>query len=708
MLFGVLIIIPGSHAGLFNGLPLNNYEILILFVALIFIWLFRWKEEGGLKNIFLLLLSFLIIVNVLGSLFLPYGWSVCLKRIALSGEVAKSCEPSAEFRSGKKSFIANKIDYSGKNFPLYFMNDLGLNYYSDGQPDREHLEYDFSAHSFFQTSGNGGNIKIFSKIPKAQIEIDGKKSYIETGEESTYSLPPNKLVSVSIQYRTERNDEHVLKVHANSAPLLRQTLLNNFYSSGVFLFRLTQFSLLAIIVLLLILPMIRGYFLLSTTLKYIVGLIPVWFIYCYLAPINPYVFFSLTLFGIIWVYLFQEKEENKKLFPYLVIIIFASTYLFVSFVSPYNRLILFSGGNDELGHEGFARQVLVSTNFHQFAEAGEISLFYYQPMHRYFLALLHLLFGEPMWGPYLIQTLLSALAVFLSIKYLKKISIVGALVASFIFCVSFSQPSWSLFGLSQSPYQQGIATPLFLVVIFWLLNLSKEQEVKKSVYFYVGLIMSAVVGMRLDLIPVFLPIFIYPFFVKSLRSNKGELIKTVMVLGLGMAIFPVLIIARNYYIAGEASLFATSTMVNVLPAFRDEVPYIAGPSKMTGGQVILMIIRNHQGRYGELVTALSGNIYDNFMGYSILRRLLWLTVIPSFLAMLFLHKKNVARFATIVSIFLLLLISSAFFLPHNGPAMMAHFDFLVIVIVGMGSGVLIELLIRHYGSLVDYLFRNSK
>ncbi len=76
------------------------------------------------------------------------------------------------------------------------------------------------------------------------------------------------------------------------------------------------------------------------------------------------------------------------------------------------RMITLSGGNDWLTYEDLARDIgLNGLLMLSGSTPGHGQAFYYQPLYPYFLAACHWLFGESLFGPYLIQRLLAGATV---------------------------------------------------------------------------------------------------------------------------------------------------------------------------------------------------------------------------------------------------------------------------------------------------------
>jgi hypothetical protein len=77
------------------------------------------------------------------------------------------------------------------------------------------------------------------------------------------------------------------------------------------------------------------------------------------------------------------------------------------FAWPYaGRLLLQNGGDDSLTYQTYARDIILSGPLMRMGSApGAGEAFYYQPLYPYFLGLSHMLFGDDLFGLFLVQRL---------------------------------------------------------------------------------------------------------------------------------------------------------------------------------------------------------------------------------------------------------------------------------------------------------------
>src|SRR5262249_61477597 len=76
-----------------------------------------------------------------------------------------------------------------------------------------------------------------------------------------------------------------------------------------------------------------------------------------------------------------------------------------------DRAVILSGGNDWLAYEGFARDVIFSGPLLAEGRAlGQGVPYYYQPLYIYWVALTHLVLGESLFAPLLMNAVLGICA----------------------------------------------------------------------------------------------------------------------------------------------------------------------------------------------------------------------------------------------------------------------------------------------------------
>ena len=156
------------------------------------------------------------------------------------------------------------------------------------------------------------------------------------------------------------------------------------------------------------------------------------------------------------------RERAIRVLPLLA---FAEALYFAH--PAWNRLDLLGWGTDRLAYESAARDILFHGPLMSLgAPLGQGAAFYYQPLYSYFLALVHLVAGEGLWGVYLCQRLgLAATAYALW-------SIAGVLFGAPAALAAVVLALWFAFvrlhDFSAALYTESLFIPLLCLCTLWL------------------------------------------------------------------------------------------------------------------------------------------------------------------------------------------------------------------------------------------------
>jgi len=707
LLLFLLVALPSNIGTYLHGFPLSSGGAVFFLIILISIWATKWV---GRWRLYLWAASFLVIVHFIGANFLPIGWNVCVKRDISLGNIETNCEPSSYFRDGSKTYQLEKISFIGKKFPLNFMNELSLNFYEDGQFDRSNLPYNMKISGYLFGDKNNSDFSVLTTIPKTQIRVNDKVYFAKVGSRKTYALNDGMNV-VEIGYDTQRKDGDILKI-TTGRPVFAHSVgrgraiwlaiyktmdaIGSFLLFCVFVPEIIKnivllsknkklFLCLAFFPLLILGNLAEKIVMASLPLvQQSLIFLPSSFIGLtdrikeLLPEILGFAIFPVFFVVVQWLFILQKME--KTIWQYLFILAFA--FVFVANFVPPDSVMILHGGDDPLTHESFSRAVLLSTSFKNFLIAGENTFFYYQPLYRYVLAGFHYLFGEALFGPFVVQTMLVCLllrntGVFLYFLNKNSARLFFALMLPLLV---FNYTS--LFGLAISVMQQAVATPLFLLSIVWLLNLWLHKERHFWAFFAAGLIFGISLMVRTDLLPAILGIAILVWYTATTSEgkNKRNVLKMLFVLGI---LLPVLFVGyRNISVAGRFAVFPQSGGVNLLAPFNNHF-HISGPSNIGAAKIYMEIIRIYGQNPAELVVILGRNIIENFIGYDPARILVWLLA-PVLIIIILFKKADIFRpILVILLIILPMLLANSFFALHNGWSMLMHFDFLLVLLCAL-------------------------
>lgn len=701
ILFSLICVLPGSRAGFFDGLPLSPIEIYFSFFVFLTIFLTPWENIRIIKKMVFASLALFLILQFFSYKFLPYGWSVCVHGEAGKIKLQSQCEPTTEDPSGKTSYVYDKIDFTSKNMPLYFMNKVSFNYYEQGEPDRNSLPYIIEAQTYVYPQKN--EKLIIQSEKNVLVKINEEESvYTDIGSPAFFNLVPEKVNHIFLKYDSNRNKNNRLE-----ARIASDNFYKNSWSSSIFsasLYRMLNFLILFVLFFCLTCSL-TSYFLENKKKhRYILAvfgiILLVFFILTITTKLNFKIFFapfSIILFSASVYYLVCKSLARKKVIPFLLLIFFLnSAILTTSHLAPTETAI-FSGGGDELGHESFSRSTFSVTNFDELLHSTENNgAYYYQPLHRYLFAILHKILGESLWGPYLFQTFAFSAAILFLLVVLKKtmgwLASGTFLLLYFLFSIDLKN---SAINLMQSPLQQGI--PLILI-IFGIAMISLflfKKETRFSMFFFLGIIFGISFMVRTDWLPIAsgLLIFCLFIFLPYFQFNKKFL--SVIFLIFGLSIFPLFIGFRNLHVASEFSIIPSTGTVNlskeVLEASDKKIIMDQSPFSAT----FKTVISNFSGRYGQLAKILMNNIKKNMIGKKLLRKIIWYSLPALIFMAVFIALRKKLYYLLSMELFAVfsffpLILASSLFLQHNGIAMLGIYDLLAIFIFAISIEIILS------------------
>lgn len=707
ILFIILSVLPGSKAGFFNGLPLSAPEIIFSFFALLVISTTSWEKIKMLRTAVFLSLSLLLLLQVLSYKFLSYGWSVCVYSEISQSALGSQCEPSFDDKSGNTSYIYPAIDFSFKNMPLYFLNNsTSFGFFRSGEPSRKTLPFTLESSAYIYPREK--DYLLVRSEKDVKIEINEKKYvYTASSKEALFPLEEGKINYIKSIYSSTRNKSNFLSLRSGNQPFYSNQ--HSFSDKWILVYRSANYFLLLVLAICLTYGFVFNFFNLNKGDQLVWGtlflsLVVLSIVAKYqIEEFKSLLFYShLITISIFILFIMARESMEKKLIFFILLLLFFIPCIWISYGINPEEVIILSGGKDELSHETFARQLIPVNDFESFMYAPGKELFYYQPLHRYLLFMLHKFFGEPMWGPYVMQAFLFNLAAFLNIYALKRSVGLGAALSFailyFILYISFPTP---LAAFIKSPLQQALALPLLMIGAAIVIFLIRYRERKIAKYFFTGLILGASFMIRTDWVlplSILLLLVIWQLWTNGISRYR---IKKISILLLGFIIFPVLIGFRNYYVTEKIAILPTSGQVNLLEDISEAIRGKVDFYEASNAKIIVEIVKAFWGRYDQLAHILWDNIGGNIIGKKILRQLLWYTmsVLALFGFFTLFKRKDYSNLLVAVSFFLSLLflvLSGSIFKQHNNMAMSAIYDYFLILILALNVQALLKLCPKKY------------
>lgn len=599
----LLATIPGTLATPFDGLPLSPGEALALLVLFSVIWTTSGWVHIRQRRWLATCLGALIVLNLIGNWLVPTGWSVCVRREQKPETLETACEPSIAFSGRERTFVLDSISFKADQFPLYFMNDVAaFNFHKEDEPDRETIRYSMAGQAYF--AGSKKSIVIDSNIPGTRVTLNGAQ--YTTGPDDELVLPLDEVTvnELSFSYETGRAKSDELHISAPTRPYYQLAFGHVVPEAITAVYVVGYWLVLFVIGLITVTSAARSIARLDSgdklLLLYVTAIAGV---YVLIARAEPIILAAVAV-ALMWLlaHLSASSFRRTIVVPLTLLALVAASY--VQIWLPYGNAELLQGGNDPLTYEGYAREVALASTARDALAAGTENIFYYQPLYRYELALVHILFGEELWGVYVVQLSLFLLALVLLARFLYRYGGHSSLiVGGVVLMCSVANAEVSFITLATTVYQEALAWPLFSFALLSLFVLWEKQENHAWWHGLVGLLWGVALFTRTDLLPALVAVATY--FLVRWYQQKGHshILRPCLGFFVGLSVAPVTVMIRNLVIAGKSALLPTSGYVNFLEPLKDAVPHVTAD---TFGLAVLFfdVPRAYVGQFGELMQIL--------------------------------------------------------------------------------------------------------
>ena len=521
-------VVPTDAGGLVGGIPLGPLEAAAL---LTLIWLaVRGEAPGGAW-----MLAGILVVSTAGAALVP-GTGGFRARYFANAAATGSPERSTEFRDRAFTRIDRRLDFAagGPEFLLAFFNDPSrFNFYQPGGPRRRQLE--FAAAWSGQWWAAAGSYTLYLDAPQsnAQLFVDGGQvaSVTPTSGPIEVTLPLaagwHRLdASLSSPYGAARRF---------SAGEIRDGARRPFSSSTVVTQRVRPWQVAAVRLLRLAKTAVDsavvawlGWLFAVSLRRHLAGLAG-----------------GLSTLG-----------QRSWLFPMLAIAVVTEALLFAW---PWaQQLMVMAGGDDPMTYEWYSRDILLNGILMTVgAPIGAGEPFYYQAFYPYFLAAIHALFGEGMFGVLLIQRLLVAFTVWVIVKIAVEIAgedaWPGALVCGIVFAV------WKQSRISADLLNESLYVPL---LVAWTAVVIRACRSSTTLRALGAGVLGAITAMTRSTVLLAWPMIFVACW-HAWRAVPGWRLRLGVLVLSSIAVFS-LVAARNWIVSGQFVMTSSELGVTLL------------------------------------------------------------------------------------------------------------------------------------------------
>lgn len=372
------LVVPVEGWGLFPGRPLGLLPATALAVAC---WVaFARGTTNGLR---IVAIALVLKVSVGATLLVPYGFAArYYANPTFSGSAERGTEPADASFTRTDHRLRFGVEQS-PDVPLEFFNDLHFNYYRETEPDRNALPFSVTWQGLWRVISAGPQaLYVRSPGGATQISIgDAFSARVEPGEPWTgaVTLAPGLhrvTIAWSVPQGGVRQFEAGRIVDGHEEPFDDAVIVRH---------RVGGLALAADSV-------VRTG---SRALDALLGALLLW-----------------QLAGGIGIAYRRLRATFSAHDALSIAWAFGIADALVFAVPSLGRMLTLSGGNDWLTYESEARDIgLHGLWMNEGAALGHGAPFYAQPLYSYFLAACHWLFGDGLFGVYLVQRLFATITV---------------------------------------------------------------------------------------------------------------------------------------------------------------------------------------------------------------------------------------------------------------------------------------------------------
>jgi hypothetical protein len=445
------LLMPGHPLGLLRGVSLDWLGVAALFGAGTLLWGFglpHWRRSSLLAGLVLALIAAKLVLWLAAP---TYGLAASYYARA---RLAGTPERSTEQRGGPYTRVEASPGRDG--FALHFFNDVDrFNYYEAPDPDRKALPFAVRWDGYLHVPADGAYPLALTARGVAALSLDGAPVLTvgsrdaETTDQATVPLTRGAHAlrldfthqggdSPSLALATGLESGQGRGLTALSPPLVTVAEMQH---DALVRDRLLGWLAAALDVLVLV-GLLTG-----------AGLMVVARVRAARAPDVPSVGGSLA----IW--------ERPVLAGLLLVVL---AYSLVTTADLAGRAVILEGGQDWLTYESYARDILLNGPLMTLGEPlGKGKPFFFQPFYPYYLAGMHWLTGEGLWGPIVLQLFGVGVAGVLTYWLGKRLfgTVAGVLAVCLFLVLALSQLDWIARKLlSENLYFYVLPAAILLVV----------------------------------------------------------------------------------------------------------------------------------------------------------------------------------------------------------------------------------------------------
>jgi hypothetical protein len=369
------LLLPGHPLTFLTGVPLGPSSLLLAGVLGACTFAFGLPRDGRVMRLLVAVALVLIAVRVVLWWSAPsYGLAASyFSRARLGGAIERSTDfPGVSY---------TRRDAQVGTFATHFLNDVErYNFYEEGEPDRLALPFSVRWDGYLHVPSEGNYQVRLSATGSAMLSLDGRPALtvsagpVETVDQAAMRLAAG-LVPIRVDYINPGGRSPSLGLEWDLGGDMAPISVPYLTTEPIEPSRLAWDAGFAILA-----RSVDGAFVLVVLL-------------------------SCPLSLATWLGRRGAAEPTRWERPVLGLFLLATLlYALTSSQYLYGRTVILEGGQDWLTYESHARDILLNGPLMTLGEPlGRGKPYFFQPFYPYYLAGLHWLSGEGLWGPTVLQ-----------------------------------------------------------------------------------------------------------------------------------------------------------------------------------------------------------------------------------------------------------------------------------------------------------------
>ena len=533
LIWAAYFVVPTDAGGLIHGVPLGPLDAIALLMI-------AWLAASGGRLPGAPLVAIVLAVSFASAALIP-GTGGFRARYFASVNATGAHERSTEYPNSAYTRVDDRLEFTpgGPEFPLAFFNDNSrFNFYRAGEPNRRQLEFSARWSGLWWVEAGPQHLYMETPQSAAEISIDGVSAMrvpAELGSGTTGITLTGGWHRLDVAFSSPYGAPRIF-----SAGVLRGTERQPFDSTSVVTQQVRSWQMTAHRVL--------------RTVKTSVDVVAMaWLAW----------FFAISV---------RTRLSGSKLpapapvrrAQALSLLAIVGAIEAVVFAWPWSgQLMLLAGGDDPMTYEGYARDILLNGIWMNRGQPlGHSEPFYYQAFYPYFLAAVHALFGEGMFGVMLVQRLLVVFVIWMLVKIACDLGGDDVWPTALVGAILFA--CWKIWPIAAELLNESLYIPLLVAWTAALIGACQKPTAKRALA--AGLLGGFAALTRSTALLAW-PVVFQACWLAWKRANRGVLIAVLVLTSFG--VFS-LITVRNWVVAGKFA--PTSTELGVTLLGGNELP----------------------------------------------------------------------------------------------------------------------------------------